>query len=99
MGVYYVHFEDCFCSAQAYREIYDARKYLFTTSSLRINCEVFNLQANGASCPDALKMYEDQVVKLQPSVEYTKCSAFVPSFLEDWLFYQIFFKRESNGTA
>ncbi|XP_077297738.1 spermine synthase isoform X2 [Arctopsyche grandis] len=59
----------------------------------------FMTHANGASCPEALKMYEQQLMKLDPPVEFVKSSAFIPSFLEDWIFYQISFKTEKNGTA
>lgn len=40
-------------------------------------------------CVDALKMYETQLTKLKPAVTFAKTTAFVPSFLEDWVFYQI----------
>lgn len=47
---------------------------------------------NGASCPESLKMYEDAVLgKLQPKVKFTRDTAFVPSFMEDWIFYQVVF--------
>lgn len=46
---------------------------------------------NGSSCPDALKMYEEQLELLKPPVKYTKSKAFVPSFMEEWIFYQISF--------
>jgi spermine synthase len=44
---------------------------------------------NGASCPESLKMYEEQLKKLTPAVSFTKDSSFVPSFMEDWIFYQV----------
>ncbi|CAO1335531.1 unnamed protein product [Diamesa hyperborea] len=44
---------------------------------------------NGASCPESLEMYEAQLKKLNPPVKYTKDTAFVPSFMEDWIFYQV----------
>ena len=44
---------------------------------------------NGASCPESLAMYEAQLNKLSPPVKYTKDTAFVPSFMEDWIFYQV----------
>lgn len=50
---------------------------------------------NGASCPESLQMYEDAVLgKLQPQVKFTRDTAFVPSFMEDWIFYQVTF---ANG--
>jgi spermine synthase len=46
---------------------------------------------NGASCPESLEMYEQQLKKLQPAVKYARDTAFVPSFMEDWIFYQVNF--------
>jgi len=44
---------------------------------------------NGSSSPKALKMFEDVLDQLDIPVTFTKTHAFVPSFLEDWVFYQI----------
>ncbi|EAT47525.1 AAEL001378-PA [Aedes aegypti] len=49
----------------------------------------FMTHGNGVSCPESLQMYEDQLEKLTPKVNFTKCSAFVPSFMEEWVFYQV----------
>nr|XP_029735466.1 spermine synthase-like isoform X2 [Aedes albopictus]XP_029735534.1 spermine synthase-like isoform X2 [Aedes albopictus] len=49
----------------------------------------FMTHGNGVSCPESLQMYEDQLAKLTPKVNFTKCSAFVPSFMEEWVFYQV----------
>lgn len=46
---------------------------------------------NGANRPDSLSMFEEQLTKLAPPVKYTRSNAFVPSFMEDWVFYQIQF--------
>lgn len=46
---------------------------------------------NGTSCMESLKMYEEQLKKLTPAVEFTKDKAFVPSFMEEWIFYQVNF--------
>lgn len=46
---------------------------------------------NGANCPESLAMFEQQLAKLEPKVKFTKAKAFVPSFMEDWVFYQITF--------
>lgn len=51
----------------------------------------FMTHGNGASCPESLEMYEEQLKKLQPVVTYTRDTAFVPSFMEDWIFYQVAF--------
>lgn len=49
----------------------------------------FMTHGNGVSCPESLQMYEEQLEKLSPKVTFTKCSAFVPSFMEEWVFYQV----------
>nr|CAD7410869.1 unnamed protein product [Timema poppensis] len=45
--------------------------------------------ANGASCPEALSMFEQQLNKLRVPVDFTSSHAFIPSFMEDWVFYQL----------
>uniref|UniRef100_A0A0V0G6B9 Putative spermidine synthase n=1 Tax=Triatoma dimidiata TaxID=72491 RepID=A0A0V0G6B9_TRIDM len=50
----------------------------------------------GAACPGAVKMFEEQLSSLGFDVEYTKATAFIPSFLEDWLFYQIWKKEKDD---
>lgn len=49
----------------------------------------FMTHGNGASCPESLQMYEEQLSKLSYPVKFTKTKAFVPSFMEDWIFYQV----------
>ncbi|XP_034239245.1 spermine synthase isoform X2 [Thrips palmi] len=49
--------------------------------------------ANGASNPDSLVMFEHEFKKLQPPVCFTQDRAFVPSFMEDWVFYQVSFQK------
>ncbi|XP_064071177.1 spermine synthase isoform X1 [Vanessa tameamea] len=56
----------------------------------------FMTHGNGATSPESLKLYEQVLVKMKPAVTFSKCKAFVPSFLEDWIFYQIAFKNQ-NG--
>ncbi|XP_045446054.1 spermine synthase [Melitaea cinxia] len=56
----------------------------------------FMTHGNGATSPESLEMYEQVLVKMKPAVTFTKCQAFVPSFLEDWIFYQIAFKDQSG---
>uniref|UniRef100_A0A182J4V5 Uncharacterized protein n=1 Tax=Anopheles atroparvus TaxID=41427 RepID=A0A182J4V5_ANOAO len=58
----------------------------------------FMTHGNGVSCPESLKMYEEQLAKLEPKVSYTKCTAFVPSFMEEWVFYQVQ-REDTNATA
>ena len=50
------------------------------------------MQGNGASCPESLKMYEEVLSQLSVPVTFTKDSAFIPSFFEDWIFYQVSLK-------
>ncbi|XP_049794156.1 spermine synthase-like isoform X2 [Schistocerca nitens] len=45
--------------------------------------------ANGVSCPSALSMFESQLKQLPVPVKFTRDQAFVPSFMEDWVFYQV----------
>ncbi|CAG4966687.1 unnamed protein product [Parnassius apollo] len=59
----------------------------------------FMTHGNGATSPESLELYEQELMKLNPAVKYTKSKAFVPSFLEDWIFYQISFKNTNNGNA
>lgn len=47
---------------------------------------------NGASCPESLQMYEEVLSQLCIPVTFTKASAFIPSFFEDWVFYQVSLK-------
>lgn len=56
-------------------------------------------QGNGATSPESLELYEQELAKLKPPVKYTKSKAFVPSFLEDWFFYHIAFETTDNGDA
>lgn len=48
-------------------------------------------QGNGANCPESLRMFESLLDTLEPKVKYTKTEAFVPSFMEVWVFYQVKF--------
>jgi spermine synthase len=50
------------------------------------------MQGNGISCPTALAMYEEQLKNLETPVEFSRDHAFVPSFMEDWVFYQVWRK-------
>lgn len=46
-------------------------------------------QGNGVSSPASLAMFEDQLHNLKVPVAFTTDRAFIPSFLEDWVFYQV----------
>ncbi|GFR30504.1 spermine synthase [Trichonephila clavata] len=45
--------------------------------------------ALGESCVDALKTYEKMLDTLPVKVSFEKHSAYVPSFMENWVFYEI----------
>ncbi|CAH0407936.1 unnamed protein product [Chilo suppressalis] len=59
----------------------------------------FMTHGNGATSPESLELYEQELAKLKPPVKFTKSKAFVPSFLEDWIFYQISHANAGNGDA
>lgn len=48
---------------------------------------------NGISSPESLEMFENQLNSLNTPVEFSTDRAFVPSFLEDWVFYQVWMKK------
>ncbi|XP_063532626.1 spermine synthase isoform X2 [Cydia strobilella] len=56
----------------------------------------FMTHGNGATSSESLELYEQELAKLTPAVSFSKSRAFVPSFLEDWIFYQISFSA-NNG--
>ncbi|XP_026466773.1 spermine synthase [Ctenocephalides felis] len=49
----------------------------------------FMTHGNGSANPESLKLFEEHLNAVRPAVNYTKTEAFVPSFLENWVFYQI----------
>uniref|UniRef100_A0A1B6DKE3 PABS domain-containing protein n=2 Tax=Clastoptera arizonana TaxID=38151 RepID=A0A1B6DKE3_9HEMI len=49
----------------------------------------FMTHGNGAASPGPLRMFEEQLNNLIIPVEFKTETAFVPSFLEEWVFYQI----------
>ncbi|EDW41241.1 spermine synthase isoform X1 [Drosophila sechellia] len=46
---------------------------------------------NGSTCKVQLRLFEEQLNLLRPKVKFTTTKAFVPSFMEEWLFYQVTF--------
>ncbi|ODM89353.1 Spermine synthase [Orchesella cincta] len=51
--------------------------------------------ATGSSNDNALNVFENVLeTQLDFRVTFTKTNVFVPSFLEDWVFYQIQLKKE-----
>lgn len=59
----------------------------------------FMTHGNGATSPKSLELYELELEKLKPPVKYTRSKAFVPSFFEDWIFYQITFASTDKQDA
>ncbi|KAH8296597.1 hypothetical protein KR054_008485 [Drosophila jambulina] len=51
----------------------------------------FLTHGNGSTCKVQLRLFEEQLDLLRPKVKYTTTKAFVPSFMEEWLFYQVTF--------
>ncbi|XP_046393442.1 spermine synthase isoform X1 [Ischnura elegans] len=51
---------------------------------------------NGSCSPSSIQMYVDQLKKLSVEVEYSSDHAFVPSFLEDWVFLQVWKKQSQK---
>ncbi|XP_025993705.1 spermine synthase isoform X3 [Solenopsis invicta] len=67
---------------------------LILNSSMKVlkSTGKYMTHGNGASCPESLKMYEEVLSQLCVPVTFTKDRAFVPSFFEDWIFYQVSLK-------
>ncbi|XP_060533638.1 spermine synthase isoform X2 [Cylas formicarius] len=55
----------------------------------------FMTHLTGTSSPDCIEMYKSQLNKIQPPVTFTTSNAFVPSFLEDWVFCQVSFAKKA----
>ncbi|XP_038077555.1 spermine synthase-like [Patiria miniata] len=55
-------------------------------------------QGNGAIMRDALVMYEQQLSKLSVPVDFSKETVCVPSYMELWVFYEIWKKQDQNGS-
>ncbi|KAL3270731.1 hypothetical protein HHI36_021256 [Cryptolaemus montrouzieri] len=51
-------------------------------------------QVCGAICTDALKNYENLLKKQVPKVKFENTKAFIPSFMEDWIFGFISFEKK-----
>ncbi|XP_018567415.1 spermine synthase isoform X1 [Anoplophora glabripennis] len=56
----------------------------------------FMTHLNGSSSPDAIEKYKSQLDKMQPPVKFTTSKAFVPSFMEDWVFCQVSFDQNKK---
>ncbi|GAB6026287.1 hypothetical protein CHUAL_012494 [Chamberlinius hualienensis] len=58
----------------------------------------FLTHGNGIGSKRALEMYEEQLQNLHCSVQFTRFNAYVPSFMENWIFYEVR-RKECNGEA
>ncbi|KAJ8956254.1 hypothetical protein NQ318_014988 [Aromia moschata] len=56
----------------------------------------FMTHLNGTSSPESIDMYKAQLDKIQPPVKFTTTKAFVPSFMEDWVFCQVSFDKNKD---
>ncbi|XP_072036289.1 spermine synthase-like [Amphiura filiformis] len=60
-------------------------------------------QGNGAIMKSALEMYEKQLQQLECDVEFSKETVCVPSYMEMWVFYEIWkvppLKKKSDGSS
>ncbi|KAJ8967008.1 hypothetical protein NQ314_003125 [Rhamnusium bicolor] len=56
----------------------------------------FMTHLNGSSSPESIDMYKSQLEKIEPPVKFTTSKAFVPSFMEVWVFCQVSFDRSKN---
>ncbi|KAI5732076.1 hypothetical protein M8J77_020872 [Diaphorina citri] len=75
-------------------EVWDFIRLILNTSFqvLKPNGK-YMTHGNGISSPQSLKMFEEQLKNLNTPVEFVTDRAFVPSFLEDWVFYQVWSKK------
>ncbi|CAD5117318.1 DgyrCDS6104 [Dimorphilus gyrociliatus] len=68
------------------------RKILNLSISVLSDNGKYFTQGNGLNAQSALKMYEKQLNLLETRVEYSKEKVFVPSYLECWVFYEVWKK-------
>lgn len=80
------------------------QKEIWNFIRLIINTSIKILKPNGkymthccgVACPGAVKTFEEQLTSAEEKLEWSTATAFIPSFLEDWLFYQVWRKDPSN---
>ncbi|PNF24548.1 hypothetical protein B7P43_G05380 [Cryptotermes secundus] len=81
-------------SATPQGEIWDFIRLILNSSMMILKPQgKYMTHGNGASCPESLRMFEEQLQKLNVPVEFSRAHAFVPSFMEDWVFYQVWQKQ------
>lgn len=77
-------------STEPQGEHWDFVKKIVVMGLQVLKCEGrFLNHAIGVSCPSALETYEELLMKLPIKVEFSKHSEHVPSFMEDWVFYEV----------
>ncbi|CAL4173564.1 unnamed protein product, partial [Meganyctiphanes norvegica] len=71
-------------------EIWDFMRTIMNlgTSLLKPGTGKYMTHAIGVGCESALKMFEQNLSSLETPVTFTQTSAYVPSFMEKWCFYQ-----------
>uniref|UniRef100_A0A8D9B9T3 Spermine synthase n=2 Tax=Cacopsylla melanoneura TaxID=428564 RepID=A0A8D9B9T3_9HEMI len=75
-------------------EVWDFIRLILNTSFQVLKSDgKYMTHGNGISSPASLKMFEEQLNNLNTPVEFSTDRAFVPSFLEDWVFYQVWAKK------
>lgn len=72
-------------------EIWDFIRCIWEHSFKILNTGKYLTHANSSLRPDLLSMFEDELAKLTTLVKVNRANAYVPSFMEDWVFYQVRF--------
>ncbi|KAF5284611.1 hypothetical protein FQA39_LY16969 [Lamprigera yunnana] len=70
------------------------KKYLELSFKVLKPTGKFMTHGCGACCTSALQRFESYISSLKPSLAINKCQAFIPSFMEFWVFYQINFTKQ-----
>ncbi|KAK5647159.1 hypothetical protein RI129_002051 [Pyrocoelia pectoralis] len=70
------------------------KKYLSLSFKILKPTGKFMSHGNGACCSLALEKYESYLATINPPLVINKCQAFIPSFMEFWVFYQIHFANQ-----
>nr|CAH7712225.1 unnamed protein product [Callosobruchus chinensis] len=56
----------------------------------------FMTHVNGICSSESVDMFKSQLDNIEPPVKFTTSKAFVPSFMEDWIFCQVFFDENKK---
>ncbi|XP_014242677.1 spermine synthase isoform X2 [Cimex lectularius] len=76
-------------------EVWDFN-HLIIKTSMQILKPSGKYMTHCCGVPCAVKMFEDQLMTIDKNIAFSKATAFIPSFLEDWLFYQIWREQDKN---